>query len=54
MQKIKEKNELEKRILEDSLNFQKSQYDTNQSKAFEMVKKHENVNKFFLILIFYY
>ena len=45
MQKIKEKHELEKRILEDSLQFQKNQYDSNQGKAFEMVKKHENVNE---------
>ncbi len=42
-----EKHKLEIKILEDSINYQKNQFDTNQSKAFEMIKKQENVNKQF-------
>lgn len=43
LEQLKEKHRLELRILEDSSSYQKSQFDSGQAKAFEMVKKQENV-----------
>jgi len=43
IEQITEKHSLEIKILEDSINYQKTQFDVGQAKAFEMIKKQENV-----------
>jgi len=52
LEQLKEKHRIEIRILEDSSNYQKSQFEAGQAKAFEMVKKQENVKNYFLNSIF--
>jgi len=44
LHQLQEKHRIELRIVEDSLSYQRTQFDAGQAKAFEMIKKQENVN----------